>query len=185
VKSVATQAVAYTTNHVVCRLPSYRLRRQWYQRLGVVMGPGSDIQMGCFLWFHGPGQLRRHPTRLGANTLVNRHCVLDLRASLTIGDNVSISAEAALITGSHDWRSPSFPARYVGITVEDHAFIGYRAVLLPGTVIGRGAVVAAGSVVHGTVPPLALVAGSPARVVGERPASALGYSLSDPRPLFE
>jgi len=41
-------------------------------------------------------------------------------------------------------------------------------VILPGCSIGAGAVIGAGSVVTGDVPPYAIVAGAPARVIGQR-----------------
>ena len=50
--------------------------------------------------------------------------------------------------------------------VETGASIGANAVILPGITIGRFALVGAGSVVTKTVPPNALVAGNPARIVG-------------------
>jgi acetyltransferase-like isoleucine patch superfamily enzyme len=51
------------------------------------------------------------------------------------------------------------------ITIEDDVWLGARTIVLKGSRIGRGAVVAANSVVRGEIPPFALAAGSPARVV--------------------
>jgi maltose O-acetyltransferase len=55
------------------------------------------------------------------------------------------------------------------VIVEDDVFIGGRATLLKGCRIGRGSVVAAGAVVPPglQVPPMSIVAGNPARVVGQ------------------
>jgi virginiamycin A acetyltransferase len=56
-----------------------------------------------------------------------------------------------------------------GDTVVGHdVWIGYRALILPGVTIGHGAVIAAASVVAADVPPYAVVAGNPARVVRRR-----------------
>jgi virginiamycin A acetyltransferase len=56
-----------------------------------------------------------------------------------------------------------------GDTVVGHdVWLGYQALVLPGVTIGHGAVVAAGSVVAADVPPYAVVAGNPARVVRRR-----------------
>jgi virginiamycin A acetyltransferase len=61
----------------------------------------------------------------------------------------------------------TWPSR--GDTVVGHdVWIGYRATLLPGCAVGHGAVIGAMSVVTGEVPPYAIVAGNPARVVGMR-----------------
>lgn len=55
-----------------------------------------------------------------------------------------------------------------GVVIEDDVWIGTRAIILAGVTIGRGAVVAAGSVVTKSVPPYAIVGGNPARVLRMR-----------------
>jgi maltose O-acetyltransferase len=141
--------------------------------------------MGCYLWFYGPGQLRRGGLTVGERTKINRGCCLDGRGRLVIGNDVSVSADVAIITTQHQWRAPGFVLESRDVVIEDHVWIGMRATILPGTTIGRGAVVAAGAVVSGTVPPMTVVAGVPARPVAERPAQALEYALDGPVPLFE
>jgi acetyltransferase-like isoleucine patch superfamily enzyme len=54
------------------------------------------------------------------------------------------------------------------VTVEPWADIGTGAVLLPGVTIGRGSLVGAGAVVTHDVPPFSIVAGVPARIIGDR-----------------
>jgi acetyltransferase-like isoleucine patch superfamily enzyme len=54
------------------------------------------------------------------------------------------------------------------IVIEEQAWIAARSTVLQGVTIGRGAVVAAGSLVTGDVPSGVIVAGSPCRVIGER-----------------
>jgi acetyltransferase-like isoleucine patch superfamily enzyme len=63
------------------------------------------------------------------------------------------------------------------VEIGPRAWIAYQAIVLPGLRIGEGAVVAAGSVVSRDVEPFAIVAGSPARKVGERNPD-LRYHLS-------
>lgn len=87
---------------------------------------------------------------------------------LTIGDRVSMAPRVILVLSSHPnaSRIRSFaPTARGDITIEDDAWIGACAVILPGVRIGRGAVVGAGSVVTTDVPPLTIVAGQPARAV--------------------
>jgi maltose O-acetyltransferase len=141
--------------------------------------------MGCYLWFYGPGHTARTGSRIGANTRINRDCCLDVRGPLIIGDNVSVSPEVAIITTQHDWRSPGFELQSRPVVIEDHVWVGMRATILPGSTIGRGAVVAAGAVVSGNIPPLSVAAGVPAGVVASRPAEALDYVLDASSPLFE
>jgi maltose O-acetyltransferase len=182
----AVRLLNFVTNHVVSAVPSYALRHAWYRRLGLQIAPGAGIHLGCYVWFYGPGHLRRTGLTIGRNTRVNRGCTLDGRGSLTIGDEVSISPEVVILTTQHAWRTPGFPLESRPVVIEDHVWIGMRATVLPGTTIGRGAVVAAGAVVSGTVPPLAVVAGVPARQVAERPEPALAYTFADaPFPALE
>lgn len=52
------------------------------------------------------------------------------------------------------------------VTIGDKVFIGARAIILRGVTIGNGAVIGAGAVVAKDVPPMAIVAGNPAKVIG-------------------
>jgi len=186
INSFAVRVLNYLTNHVINRVPSYRLRHAWYRRsLGIVLGDHAGIHLGCYVWFYGPHQARRTGVHIGAYSRVNRDCCLDARGPIHIGDNVSVSPEVAILTTHHRLDLPGFPLESRGVVIEDHVWIGMRATILPGTIIGRGAVVAAGAVARGVIPPMTVVAGVPARPVGTRPPEALGYVLDGPFPLFE
>lgn len=155
----------------VAKLPSYRLRR-WYLRrvLGYAIDPTSAIHSGCFV--------TGFRLTVGAHSVINRNCCLDARGGLTIGRNVSISPDCYLVSASHDPHSPTFAgaSKPTAVTIEDYAWLGVRALILPGVTIGRGAIVGAGAVVSRDVEPLAIVAGNPARVIGKRQVDPI-YSL--------
>ncbi|MGB7963883.1 MAG: acyltransferase [Propionicimonas sp.] len=185
IKPASIGLLVYLTNHVVAHVPSHAMRKAWYRAMGVSIGPDSAIHLGCRLLFFGPGQLRRNQVTIGANSIVNRDCVLDCRGPLTIGDNVSISAEVAILTASHRWQEPGYLPDFQPVVIEDHAWIGTRATILPGTRVGRGAVVSSGAVRSGDIPAMAVVSGVPARVIGSRPDSALDYRLDNLTALFE
>jgi acetyltransferase-like isoleucine patch superfamily enzyme len=176
----------YLTNHVVAHLPSFTLRRLWYRyAVGIDFGPGASVFLGTYLWFSGPRETRRRGVAIGRNSFVNRNCTLDIRGGLTIGDNVSISPEVMILGQSHDYNDPTWALIDAGpITIEDHVWIGSRATILPGVTVGRGAVVAAGSVVTKDVDPKTVVAGIPAKPVASRESGATAYTLGPP-PLFE
>jgi acetyltransferase-like isoleucine patch superfamily enzyme len=178
--------INYLTNYIVKSVPSFGLRRWWYSRvLGIEIGRGAGVHLGCYVWFYGPGQIRRDGVRIGAYSRINRDCCLDVRGSIWIGDNVSISPEVMILTAAHGVDDPEFRVETRRVVIEDHVYVGSRALILPGVTLGRGSVVAAGAVVTRDVPPLAIVAGVPARPVGTRSSEATSYVLDAPLPLFE
>jgi acetyltransferase-like isoleucine patch superfamily enzyme len=185
-KVLAIRVLNYLTNHVVARFPSFALRRSWYSRvLGATIGRGSGIHLGCYLWFYSPGQVRRGGLVIGEHSRVNRDCTLDVRGGVRIGDNVSISPEVMILTAAHGVEDPEFRVETRPVVLEDHVYVGSRAIVMPGVTLGRGSVVAAGAIVTRDVPPLAIAAGIPARVVGQRSDTATNYVLDAPFPLFE
>lgn len=184
-KALLLQVARYVTNDVIAHVPSYRLRHAWYRRaLGMTIGEGTAL--GLAQYIHVPGRQRagRVGIQIGARTVVNRGCCLDGRGGLTIGDNVSVSPGVWILTDGHDMHDPFFAEVLAPVVVGDYAWLGSRAMILPGVTIGEGAVVAAGAVVTRDVAPYTVVGGVPARLIGER-ARDLRYRLDRYQPLFE
>jgi putative colanic acid biosynthesis acetyltransferase WcaF len=140
---------AYAVKRAVLRLFGARVGR------GVVVKPRVRIK---FPW----------RLRVGDHSWIGEDAWLDNLAEVELGANVCVSQGAYLCTGSHDRRKPTFDLITKPIRVEDGAWVGARALLLGGVVIGKGAVVGAGSVVKDAVAPGRLVAGNPAVDVGPR-----------------
>jgi len=186
VRLIAIRLLNYVTNEIVSHLPSFALRRLWYGRvLGLRLGYRAGIHLGCYIWFYGPGGIRREGVSVGAYSRINRNCCLDARGSLHIGENVSVSPEVMILTASHRIDDDRFPVESRPVRIEDHVWIGTRAMIMPGVTLGRGSVVAAGAVVTRDVEALEVVAGVPARRVGTRPEHATHYVLDTDFPLFE
>lgn len=186
IQRFAAQLVGFLTNHIVAHIPSYKLRHFWYRHvLGIRLGSHAGVHSGCYVWFYGPRQTRRTEVRIGDNSRINRRCTLDVRGGLTIADNVSVSTEVMILTASHGLHDPGFRLEHGSVAIHDHVWIGSRAMILPGVTLGRGCVVAAGAVVTRDVPPMAIVAGVPARPRGQRDPAATEYVLNDAYPLFE
>ena len=57
--------------------------------------------------------------------------------------------------------------RIKGVTIEDYAFVGTGTILMPGCHIGKGSIIAAGTVVRGKVPDYSIYAGSPGKIIGD------------------
>ena len=83
-------------------------------------------------------------------------------------EGATVAQEAYLCTGTHDFKDPSFQLITKNITVEDNAFVGVQAMIMPGIKIGKNAIVGAQSVVTKNVKPNQIVAGNPAREIGLR-----------------
>jgi acetyltransferase-like isoleucine patch superfamily enzyme len=60
------------------------------------------------------------------------------------------------------------PTARKGVKIEDDVWIGTRATILDGITIGKGSIIAAGSIVNKDVPPYSIVAGVPAKVIKSR-----------------
>lgn len=128
----------------------------------------------------------RSPYRIsiGNNCSVNKRVLLDGRGiGLIIGDNVDIAQETNIWTLQHDYNSPNYATVGKETVIEDYVWLSSRVTLLPGVRIGRGAVVATGAVVTKDVPPLAIVGGIPAKVIGWR-KDVMAYKLGH-RPWFQ
>ena len=149
-------------NYIVAYLPSNTLRCFIYRHVYLMkIGKGTTIDMGCK--FKRPRSIR-----IGEYTHVNAECIVDGRRDLTIGSNVDIGEQVALYCGSHDVQSPDYRGKTYPTTIHDRACIYARAMVIRGVDIGEGAIVAAGSIVTQDVPPFTIVAGNPARKIGDR-----------------
>jgi acetyltransferase-like isoleucine patch superfamily enzyme len=167
----AGTVIAFLYNALVGKVPSRTLRHVFLRLWLDDLGKGAGVQLGCRF-------LNGRKVRLGERTVVNFGTLIDgRRFPVTIGSDVSIGPEAAILTLGHDPQAVDFADRGGEVRIGDRAWIAYRAVVLPGVSIGEGAVVAAGAVVSEDVAPFTIVAGNPARPVGARNRE-LGYRLA-------
>lgn len=113
---------------------------------------------------------------IGVNAWISHDCHVMSHGFVAIGDDVLIGEFVSLRDTTHSYADPAVPIRrqqdIVGsIVIEDDAWIGRGALILgrpTGTVIGRGAVIGANSVVTQSVAPYSVVAGAPARLIRMR-----------------
>jgi acetyltransferase-like isoleucine patch superfamily enzyme len=95
-------------------------------------------------------------------------------SEIRIGSHVMFGPEVVLIGGGHNTTvTQKFMTQIhektgnedLGVVIEDDVWVGARTMILRGVKVGRGAVIGAGSVLTKSVPPYAVVAGNPVRVV--------------------
>jgi putative colanic acid biosynthesis acetyltransferase WcaF len=85
-----------------------------------------------------------------------------------IGAHVCVSQAVYLCTGNHDWSLVNMKLFRKPIVLERGSWIGARAVVCPGVVVGEGAIVTVASVASKNVPPYEIHAGNPAGFVRRR-----------------
>jgi len=138
---------------------------------------GTDLHVGKGTRLWSPQKLT-----IGSHVYIGKH--VNIEANCEIGDYCILANRVAIVgRHDHDFSAVGFPMRYapwVGskrrpspyldeqAVIGADVWLGYGAVVLTGVTIGRGSVVAAGSVVTSNLPPYCIAAGVPARVIGQR-----------------
>ncbi len=159
---------------IVGFIPIYTIRLLFYLLSEVKIGKDSHLHMGT--QFFNPRNIS-----IGEGTIIGQNAFLDGRDKLIIGNNVDIASDVMIYNSEHNINSEDFAATTKPVEIGDYVFIGPRVIILPGVKIGRGAVVAAGAVVTKDVADFSIVAGIPARVIGERKLNQLNYKLGRAR----
>lgn len=112
---------------------------------------------------------------IGRNSVVNSGCVFYSGNGVSIGDSVAIAANCVFAPVNHEFgkremliRDQGFRPGKGGIIVEDDVWIGAGCVLLDGTVLRKGCVIGAMSLVRGEVAAYSIQAGNPLKLIGWR-----------------
>jgi maltose O-acetyltransferase len=171
VRAAGRRLLLDSWNILVRQIPSRRVRRIWLRHLLGTLGRDAFVAMR--VTFMQPSNVH-----VGQRAVVNADCILDGRDyPICIGEDVDIGTQTHIWTLEHDPNSATHGTKGAPVTIEDHVWISSRVTILPGVTVGRGAVVAASAVVTRDVPPLAIVAGVPARIIGLRD-NPLNYKLN-------
>jgi acetyltransferase-like isoleucine patch superfamily enzyme len=125
---------------------------------------GAWIDSNCLIHCFGG------TVTLGRSFFMNRNCMIVSACSITIGNNVLIADNVSIYDHDHIVVDPNRPYGQQGYTkapviIEDNVWIGSHSVILKGVTLGKGSVIAAGSVVIKSVPSRELWGGSPAKYI--------------------
>jgi len=141
-----------------------RVDRPWT----VALGDRCQLEPG--VWIKVVADSAR--VTIGDYTFLGRRVEIDASTSVSIGNHVLVAPGVFVTDHAHriaaEARIGDQGCVAGPVVVEDDAWLGAQSVILPGVRIGRGAVVGAGAVVTHDVPPGAVVAGVPARVLRQR-----------------
>ena len=110
---------------------------------------------------------------VGDHSNIGPYCYIGCSGHISIGNNVMISPRVSIYAENHVFDKTDATIKSQGVkkekvVIEDDCWIASNSILLAGVTIGKGSVVAAGSVVTQDVPPYSVVAGVPARVIKNR-----------------
>jgi acetyltransferase-like isoleucine patch superfamily enzyme len=144
--------------------PSVRIRKARCIRLGA----RCEVEHGVFLKCVGD-----HPLlEVGDFVFIGAGTEIDVARSVSIGAHTLVSPGVFITDHAHNMargrRLDEQGSAAKPVTIGADVWLGTRSVILPGVSVGEGAIVGAGAVVTKDVPAYAIVAGVPARQIGER-----------------
>lgn len=116
-------------------------------------GKDAKINFGPDSWFNN------------GFSVVAEACEISFGEDCLVGHDVTIYDSDFHPLSPRDRLTNEVAPKRAGVAIGNNVFIGSQSVILKGTDIGAGCVVAAGSVVSGTFPPAMLIGGNPARVI--------------------
>jgi len=119
----------------------------------------------------GPVAVYCDQVELGEHVCFNGASLLG-RGRIRIGHHFHSGGNLVIMTESHNYEGDAVPYDDTFIVkdveIAECVWVGYGVTILPGTKIGTGAIIQAGSVVHGDVPAYAIAGGNPAKVFASR-----------------
>lgn len=150
-------AVFFQHRIAVWNAPKIRLLRLF----GAVVGKGVVIKPGVTIKF--PWKFRA-----GDHTWIGENVWIDNLVSVMLGSHVCLSQGAMLLTGNHNFASPTFDLIVAPIQIENGAWIGAKALVCPGVTVHNCAVLTAGSVATQDLEAFGVYQGNPAVLKARR-----------------
>lgn len=134
----------------------------------VTIGRGAQIRPGSYY-----GRALGVGLVVGDNSNIGPSCFIGAFGGIRIGRDVMMATNVVILSEEHYYADGDATMKSQGAggretVIEDDVWLGARSTIIGGSHIGTGAVVAAGAVVKGVVPPFSVVAGVPARPIRQR-----------------
>lgn len=102
------------------------------------------------------------------NAWIGENVWIDNLTFVTIGENCCLSQGALLLTGNHNYKSPTFDLKVSPIVLEDGVWIGAKAVVCPGIVCGSHSMLTVSSVATRHLEAYGIYSGNPAQYIRKR-----------------
>lgn len=128
---------------------------------------GNNIYVGHYTILKGYHQ---NKMIIDDNTWIGQGCFFHSAGGISIGKDVGIGPGVKIITSTHALKGGDLPIlhnelEFKAVHIEDGSDIGVGVIILPGVHVHRGAQIAAGAVVTKDIPPHAVAAGVPAKII--------------------
>jgi len=138
----------------------------------VELGQGAEVHDYAFL----DTQTGSGAIVIGAGTAIGPFTVIYGSGGVSIGKGCSLAGQSMIVSSTHITRDAARPIREQGfetapIRIADDVWLGAQCTVLPGAVIGEGAIVGAHSLVRGELPSRMVSVGTPARAIRSRGAT--------------
>lgn len=140
---------------------------------GVHLGNNVSIRSGTIIECAGVYRDLGERLVVGNNVGFAQNCFVAVRGPVEIGDNTIFGPSAKIFAENHNFRDPHLPIvaqgeTRKGVKIASGCWIGSSAIITDGVVLGSGCVVAAGSIVTKSFPAGSVLAGCPAKLIGNR-----------------
>lgn len=153
-------------------IPNKALRKKLRLKISTIIHGKQVLKTAKSI---GEGLICLGNNEVTKNTVIGKHVRLngvtcDGGGNINIGDHCVLASDVLILTSNHNYDKGLLipysddPIINKDVIIEDFVWIGKRVTILPGTKIGEGAVIQAGAVVHGIIPPCAIIGGNPAKV---------------------
>lgn len=163
--SILTRNATLQIKRLIVRITGYEKK--------VVFGHrGENVVVGTACEYAFPEKIK-----LGDNIKIGDYCGLYAQGGIEIMSGSILADRVDIRTANHYYDGPDlnllpFDEKVLvsPVVIEENVWIASHVVILPGVTIGEGAVIAAGAIVTRNVPPMAVVAGNPAKIIKWRNA---------------
>lgn len=137
----------------------------------VILGKNCQLEHG--IYFHYDGIYSDGPSIcIGDNVFIGNHTEFNITEKIIVGNNCLIAAGCRFVDHNHSFHLGELIREQLApkskIILENDVWLGCNVIVLKGITIGKGAIVAAGSVVNKSIPPYEIWGGIPAKKISER-----------------
>lgn len=139
---------------------------RWRQ---IAIGKGTQVHRGILL--HCNDNRIGKSITLGDRAFIGQYCFFSAGSQIEIGQDCLIGSSCSFLGAGHSYQNPTIPyaqaevISYGEIVLGPNVWMGAHSIVMGNVSVGFGSIIAAGTMLRKSVPPLCMVAGSPSRII--------------------